>query len=275
MRLTREAQLGDMPASGMETTERDFGRRPRPARSGQQRRQRSLAGAGPRSDAESQSWSVCSCRPPSSPRTSPESRSSARAHSPTPWMTRSRLTVSTNSGQSPRRENTRRARSKPSQPLRMSNHPTKHDPVPGIESRREPPRLSENRRKNVKKFLIATALTSLAAVLGTPSYAADKPTIPVIVKDTTSAYWQIVFAGARAGRPRISASTFPNSAPSPSPTSTARSRSSRTRSPRSRRRSSSRRPSSRRSASRSTKPPRRCRSSASTPRRIRRRSPRS
>ena len=50
----------------------------------------------------------------------------------------------------------------------------------------------------MKKFLIATALTSLAAVLGTPSYAADQPTIPVIVKDTTSAYWQIVFAGARA-----------------------------------------------------------------------------
>ncbi len=48
----------------------------------------------------------------------------------------------------------------------------------------------------MKKFLIATALTSLAA-LSAPSYAADKPTIPVIVKDTTSAYWQIVFAGAR------------------------------------------------------------------------------
>ncbi len=49
----------------------------------------------------------------------------------------------------------------------------------------------------MKKFLIATALVSLAAVVGAPSYAADKPTIPVIVKDTTSFYWQIVFAGAR------------------------------------------------------------------------------
>ncbi len=49
----------------------------------------------------------------------------------------------------------------------------------------------------MKKFLIATALVTLAAVVGAPSYAADKPTIPVIVKDTTSFYWQIVFAGAR------------------------------------------------------------------------------
>ena len=36
-----------------------------------------------------------------------------------------------------------------------------------------------------------------AAALGSPGYAADKPVIPVIVKDTTSPYWQIVFAGAR------------------------------------------------------------------------------
>ena len=48
----------------------------------------------------------------------------------------------------------------------------------------------------MNKLLIATALTALAAVR-TTSYAADQPTIPVIVKDTTSAYWQIVFAGAR------------------------------------------------------------------------------
>ena len=47
----------------------------------------------------------------------------------------------------------------------------------------------------MKTLLIATALTSLAA-FAAPSYAADV-TIPVIVKDTTSAYWQIVFAGAR------------------------------------------------------------------------------
>jgi ribose transport system substrate-binding protein len=50
--------------------------------------------------------------------------------------------------------------------------------------------------KSMNKLLIATALVSLAAS-SAPSYAADQPTIPVIVKDTTSAYWQIVFAGAR------------------------------------------------------------------------------
>jgi ribose transport system substrate-binding protein len=37
----------------------------------------------------------------------------------------------------------------------------------------------------------------LAAVTPVPSYAADV-TIPIIVKDTTSFYWQIVLAGARA-----------------------------------------------------------------------------
>src|SRR5208337_2134975 len=49
----------------------------------------------------------------------------------------------------------------------------------------------------MNKFLIATALTALAATVGAPSYAADQPTIPIIVKDTTSGFWQIVFAGAR------------------------------------------------------------------------------
>jgi len=47
------------------------------------------------------------------------------------------------------------------------------------------------------KTLLLTATVALAAALGAPSYAADQPTIPVIVKDTTSQYWQIVFAGAR------------------------------------------------------------------------------
>ena len=49
----------------------------------------------------------------------------------------------------------------------------------------------------LKKLLCASAVVSVAALAG-PSYAADKPTIPIIVKDTTSPYWQIVFAGARA-----------------------------------------------------------------------------
>ncbi len=48
----------------------------------------------------------------------------------------------------------------------------------------------------MKKFLVASAV-AMATALSAPSYAADKPTIPVIVKDTTSGYWQIVFAGAR------------------------------------------------------------------------------
>jgi len=49
----------------------------------------------------------------------------------------------------------------------------------------------------MKKYLVAAALMSLSATLSGPSYAADKPTIPIIVKDTTSFYWQIVLAGAR------------------------------------------------------------------------------
>ncbi|HXT07949.1 MAG TPA: ABC transporter substrate-binding protein [Roseiarcus sp.] len=48
----------------------------------------------------------------------------------------------------------------------------------------------------MQKWLIASAV-AMATVLSAPSYAANKPTIPVIVKDTTSFYWQIVFAGAR------------------------------------------------------------------------------
>ena len=48
----------------------------------------------------------------------------------------------------------------------------------------------------MKKLLIAAAAVSIAA-LSAPAYAADAPTIPIIVKDTTSFYWQIVLAGAR------------------------------------------------------------------------------
>jgi ribose transport system substrate-binding protein len=45
------------------------------------------------------------------------------------------------------------------------------------------------------------AAFTVIGALGAQTYgaaAADKPTIPVIVKDTTSFYWQIVLAGARA-----------------------------------------------------------------------------
>ncbi len=48
----------------------------------------------------------------------------------------------------------------------------------------------------MKKYFVAAALLSLSATLSAPSYAAE-PTIPIIVKDTTSFYWQIVLAGAR------------------------------------------------------------------------------
>ena len=51
----------------------------------------------------------------------------------------------------------------------------------------------------MKKLVIGAALLSLTA-LSAPSYAAE-PTIPIIVKDTTSPYWQIVLAGAcKAGK---------------------------------------------------------------------------
>ena len=48
----------------------------------------------------------------------------------------------------------------------------------------------------MKKLLVAAAISSISA-LSAPAYAADAPTIPIIVKDTTSFYWQIVLAGAR------------------------------------------------------------------------------
>ena len=47
----------------------------------------------------------------------------------------------------------------------------------------------------MKRSIIAASLVALAAY-SAPSYAAE-PKIPIIVKDTTSFYWQIVLAGAR------------------------------------------------------------------------------
>ena len=46
------------------------------------------------------------------------------------------------------------------------------------------------------KALVAALMLTSAGVLAVPAFAADT-TIPVIVKDTTSNYWQIVLAGAR------------------------------------------------------------------------------
>jgi ribose transport system substrate-binding protein len=49
----------------------------------------------------------------------------------------------------------------------------------------------------MRKLLLATALAAAVGVLGVPAARAQQPTIPIIVKDTTSFYWQIVLAGAR------------------------------------------------------------------------------
>src|ERR1700719_3193267 len=53
--------------------------------------------------------------------------------------------------------------------------------------------LSPTRRLLIGLF----AALSTAGVVQTSLAADAKPTIPIIVKDTTSNYWQIVLAGAR------------------------------------------------------------------------------
>jgi ribose transport system substrate-binding protein len=50
---------------------------------------------------------------------------------------------------------------------------------------------------NRRAFVGLFAAISTAAIVQTASAADAKPTIPIIVKDTTSNYWQIVLAGAR------------------------------------------------------------------------------
>ena len=50
-----------------------------------------------------------------------------------------------------------------------------------------------NRRVSVGLF----AVLSVAGMVQTAPAADEKPTIPIIVKDTTSNYWQMVLAGAR------------------------------------------------------------------------------
>jgi ribose transport system substrate-binding protein len=51
----------------------------------------------------------------------------------------------------------------------------------------------------VIKILAATVLTAFAAVAvpAPQAQAQTQPVVPIIVKDTTSFYWQIVLAGAR------------------------------------------------------------------------------
>jgi ribose transport system substrate-binding protein len=49
-----------------------------------------------------------------------------------------------------------------------------------------------------RRYLLAfLAVTAVAGVVEKIPAAGQKPVIPVIVKDTTSSYWQTVFAGAR------------------------------------------------------------------------------
>jgi ribose transport system substrate-binding protein len=48
----------------------------------------------------------------------------------------------------------------------------------------------------MKKLVVAAGIVTGVA-FGTPAFAQTKPTIPVIVKDMTSPYWQSVLAGAR------------------------------------------------------------------------------
>src|ERR1700732_2495725 len=48
----------------------------------------------------------------------------------------------------------------------------------------------------MKKLVIAAGIV-VGIAFGVPAIAQTKPTIPVIVKDMTSPYWQAVLAGAR------------------------------------------------------------------------------
>jgi ribose transport system substrate-binding protein len=55
--------------------------------------------------------------------------------------------------------------------------------------------------EHIMKKILATAGIVVGIAFGTPGLAQTKPTVPVIVKDMTSPYWQTVLAGARkAGR---------------------------------------------------------------------------
>jgi ribose transport system substrate-binding protein len=50
---------------------------------------------------------------------------------------------------------------------------------------------------NMKKTVIAAGIVAAGIAFGTSAIAQTKPTVPVIVKDITSPYWQTVLAGAR------------------------------------------------------------------------------
>ena len=48
-----------------------------------------------------------------------------------------------------------------------------------------------------RTFLLTALAASAIALTGPAQAQAQQPVIPIIVKDTTSFYWQIVLAGAR------------------------------------------------------------------------------
>src|SRR5580704_15854073 len=48
-----------------------------------------------------------------------------------------------------------------------------------------------------RNLIALLAVTTVAGIVENIPAADKKPIIPVIVKDTTSSYWQTVFAGAR------------------------------------------------------------------------------
>src|SRR6476619_5850102 len=102
---------------------------------------------------------------------------------------------------------------------------------------------------------VPQSLSLLDGAQAAAAIAQTKPTIPVIVKDTTSLYWQTVLAGARKAGQDFGV-RLPNLVRNPNPTPTVRSPFLRMRSHRTRRRSSSRLRILPPSANRLMKPPR-------------------
>ena len=115
----------------------------------------------------------------------------------------------------------------------------------------------------MRSLLAATGLALALAFTHAPALAQSSPPSRSSSRTRPPSSGRL-FSPAPAKPAKISTSTCRNSARSPSPTSMARSRSSKMPSPASPPPSSSRRRSSRRSASRSTRPPRRSSSLAST-----------
>ena len=70
-----------------------------------------------------------------------------------------------------------------------------------------------NSFSNWRKLITVLGVTAVAGVAQTAS-AEEKPTIPVIVKDTTSSYWQTVFAGARKAAQELNVNVTENGAQS-------------------------------------------------------------